>query len=114
MAARRSVRFTNYRRQVEAEIAASPQVGAVLAGNARAIYDRVPRYMPGRRRSRPFVNRMYVTAEPGKARVGTTWKLAHIIEWGSINNPPYAPLRRATRSSGLRFRELGKGGQPRP
>lgn len=29
----------------------------------------------------------------------------HLDEWGSKNNPPYAPLRRAVRSAGLRFRE---------
>lgn len=29
---------------------------------------------------------------------------AHIVEWGSKNNPPYAPLRKAASSLGLRLR----------
>lgn len=30
---------------------------------------------------------------------------AHMIEWGSKNNPPYAPLRRAVRAAGHRLEE---------
>lgn len=30
---------------------------------------------------------------------------AHLIEWGSANNPPYAPLRRGTLAAGLRLDE---------
>lgn len=37
--------------------------------------------------------------------VGTTWPFAHLIEWGSINNQPYAPLRKAVTGLGLRFVE---------
>lgn len=37
--------------------------------------------------------------------VGTTWPFAHLIEWGSVNNPPYAPLRKAVTGLGLRFVE---------
>lgn len=33
---------------------------------------------------------------------------AHIDEYGSINNPPYAPLRRAVRAAGLRLDEAPK------
>lgn len=29
---------------------------------------------------------------------------AHLVEWGSKNNPPYAPLRKAASSLGLRLR----------
>ena len=32
----------------------------------------------------------------------------HLIEWGSRNNPPHAPLRRAVRAAGLTFAELPK------
>jgi hypothetical protein len=32
----------------------------------------------------------------------------HLIEWGSINNPPHAPLRRAVRAAGLKFVPLPK------
>lgn len=30
---------------------------------------------------------------------------AHLAEWGSINNPPFAPLRRGIRAAGLRLEE---------
>lgn len=30
---------------------------------------------------------------------------AAITEWGSVNNPPYAPLRRAVRAAGLALKE---------
>lgn len=29
---------------------------------------------------------------------------AHIIEWGSVNNPPFAPLRRGVQAAGFRLR----------
>lgn len=29
----------------------------------------------------------------------------HLIEWGSRNNPPHAPLRRAVRAAGYRLQE---------
>jgi hypothetical protein len=28
---------------------------------------------------------------------------AHLVEWGSVNNPTYAPIRRAIRASRLRY-----------
>lgn len=30
---------------------------------------------------------------------------AHLLEWGSANNPPHAPLRRGVRAAGLRLEE---------
>jgi hypothetical protein len=40
--------------------------------------------------------------------VATTAFAGHMVEWGSVNNPPYAPLRRACRAAGLRVREIGR------
>lgn len=40
--------------------------------------------------------------------VYTTDPDGHIVEWGSVNNPPYAPLRKGVASTGLRFREEGR------
>lgn len=37
--------------------------------------------------------------------VGSTDPFAHLVEFGSANNPPYAPLRRAVRAAGLRLDE---------
>ncbi len=32
----------------------------------------------------------------------------HLVEFGSINNPPYAPLRRGVVAAGLRFVDAGR------
>ena len=40
--------------------------------------------------------------------VETTDFAGHIIEFGSVNNPPYAPLRRGARAAGLRLEEQPK------
>lgn len=42
--------------------------------------------------------------------VGSTDVAAHLIEFGSINNPPYAPLRRGVDDAGLRFTDPRAGG----
>lgn len=33
---------------------------------------------------------------------------AHLIEFGSVNNPPFAPIRRGIRAAGLRLDESPK------
>lgn len=38
---------------------------------------------------------------------------AHIVEFGSITSPEYAPVRRAVRALGLTLRDFGKGGTSR-
>ena len=37
--------------------------------------------------------------------VGSDDPFMHLVEWGSVNNSPYAPLRRAVRAEGLRLEE---------
>lgn len=41
-------------------------------------------------------------ASPG-GRLLTTDPAGHLIEWGSVNNPPYAPLRRAVQATGAHY-----------
>ncbi|WP_242883978.1 hypothetical protein [Actinomadura litoris] len=67
---------------------------------------------PGQGRTRAFDARMRITppaVERGRAvvYVGTSWKLAHLWEFGSLNTPALRPLTRAAQSSGLRFEEGG-------
>lgn len=50
-----------------------------------------------------FVTRVHGSS----ATVGNTDIAAHIIEYGSVNNPPYAPLRRGVSAAGLRFADTG-------
>ena len=53
------------------------------------------------RTARSFV----VVDEDGEIRVGNTDPFFHLTEWGSVNNPPYAPLRRGVTAAGLRLTE---------
>lgn len=41
----------------------------------------------------------------GSIVVATTDFAGHIVEWGSVNNPAYAPLRRGVRAAGARLDE---------
>jgi len=43
------------------------------------------------------------TIEAGELSVYTTSSFWHIIEYGSVNNSPYAPFRRGVLDTGLRF-----------
>lgn len=49
----------------------------------------------------------FVVAEDGSS-FGNDDFAAHLVEYGSANNPPYAPLRRGARAAGLRLEEEGK------
>lgn len=40
------------------------------------------------------------------ARLVNTDHGGHLMEWGSKNNPPHAPLRRGVRAAGLRLEEI--------
>lgn len=46
-----------------------------------------------------------VVEEDGEVRVGNRHGLFHLVEYGSRNNPAYAPLRRGVRAAGLRLDE---------
>lgn len=45
-------------------------------------------------------------------RVFSTDIAAHMIEFGSVNNPPYAPLRNGVESTGLFVTDRGKRSGP--
>lgn len=51
---------------------------------------------------------MDVVLEEDGVKVVNTDHGGHLDEWGSVNNPPNASLRRAGRESGLRLEEQGK------
>lgn len=73
----------------------------------KGIADQLPSGRTGGRRVAPFARQAF--AEPdGTGRdvsvaVGTRWRLGHIIEFGSVNSPAYAPVQRAAMAAGLRF-----------
>lgn len=55
-----------------------------------------------------LADRFVVVEDHGEIRVTNTDFAAHLAEFGSANNPPYAPLRRAVLAVGLDLREAPK------
>lgn len=73
------------------------------AEQVRALAEpRAPRIM--RRNPQAFE----VQADEDEVRLANTDYGGAIAEWGSANNPPYAPLRTAARAAGMRLEEEGK------
>jgi hypothetical protein len=77
--------------------ASAVSAGKAIQAAAEALSP--PRIM--RRSPRAFVTE----ATPDGARVTNTDYGAHIAEYGSVNNPAYAPLRRGTQAAGFELRE---------
>lgn len=48
-------------------------------------------------------DKFVVVTDDKVVRVGNTDPFFHLIEFGSINNPAYAPLRRGVLTAGLRL-----------
>lgn len=46
-----------------------------------------------------------VTQTAESVQIQSTDPFWHLIEWGSVNNPVYAPMRRGIRAAGLRLDE---------
>lgn len=57
------------------------------------------------RRTGFYSRRFKVGEENGEVAVGNADPFAHIIEFGSVNSPVFAPIRRAVRAAGLRLDE---------
>lgn len=108
----------------EAEIRKSPELDKELHSQASEVRSRAVAIAPHGptgmyRRSltikstsgtgAQFVGRLADIAgsntNPAKYAVATTDFAGHLVEWGSANNKPYAVLRRATRTAGLRLVE---------
>lgn len=54
-----------------------------------------------------FASGFYVEDNGDSVTAGTTNPFFHLDEWGSVNTPPRAPLRRAVRATGARLEESG-------
>jgi hypothetical protein len=89
-----------------AELGATPGMTAVMKQTADAIIGTAAGISSSRRFSRTLEVLDVSVGENGTVMtVGTRWSFGHLIEWGSINNPPQAPLRKAVSSLGLKFEE---------
>lgn len=55
-----------------------------------------------------FVDSVEAAEVDGEIHLRSTDPFWHLIEFGSANNPAYAPLRRAVQAAGLRLGETPK------
>lgn len=55
--------------------------------------------------TRRYARSIVVVEIDGRVYLGSTDPFAHLVEWGSVNNPAYAPLRRGVQNAGMRLEE---------
>lgn len=104
------MRFRLNRSGVDA-LTRSPQVFGHLSAQGTAVAAAVSGLAP--KRSGRFARSIRVTAprptaQGAEVTVYSDDFAAHIVEFGSINNPPYSPFRRAAASLGLTLRGGGE------
>jgi hypothetical protein len=91
---------------IVAELGATPGMTSAMQQTADAIIAAAA----GITSSHDFANTLEVLDVSEGANgvvmvVGTRWPFGHLVEWGSVNNPAQAPLRKAVSSLGLKFEE---------
>lgn len=97
------------------ELIQSPKVGRFLEVEADKVVHEVERQAGRFSRTRHFARSIRKT-RPRRTITGqritifSTDPFAHIVEYGSVHNPAYAPFRKAASALGLRLR----GGGERP
>ena len=93
-------------RNFERQMQESPGMRAELVRNAekakRAAIASV------NRDSGDYQQRFEIVATGDGVVLANTDFAAHIIEWGSVENPPQAPIRRGVRAAGMRLDEIQK------
>lgn len=94
------------RRQRIAAVQQQPEHREMLRKAAEAVKTEAERHSPIGE-TEDYIHRFYVVLPAGvratSARVGNRDPFAHLVEAGSKNNPPYAPLRRGVIAAGFRF-----------
>lgn len=82
---------------IERELKAQPTYPAFLRFVARYAAEAVQEVSP--------VHTGYYRRHVGYdgATITSSDPFAHLVEWGSVNNPPYAPMRRGILAAGLRL-----------
>lgn len=79
---------------------AEPQ--AALDRGVAMLKDRAEQYAPDK--TGYFRRRFRTRKFPLSRRLYNTDWFGHLVEFGSINNPAYSPMRRAARSLGFKFK----------
>lgn len=86
------------------ELAREPWAREVLQENTDAVLEAAKRESPlGDSDFTGYQDRFKTRVGQLSATVGNDDIFAHGIEFGSVNNPAYAPLRRGVQAAGLRF-----------
>lgn len=88
------------RQQVERQAAFKRAVTGHAERAATQVRAVAPRGESGR-----YQRSIVVIDQGDTVAVASTDFAAHIVEWGSVNNPPYAPLRRGARAAGLDLKQ---------
>ena len=90
-------------RRLEAELSRSPALRTFLLEEAERVKKLAEAEAPDH--TGFYKSRFAVDADADGVTIGNTDPFAHLVEWGSIHNPAYAPLRRAARAAGLDLSE---------
>lgn len=85
------------------ELARGPWARDVIRENTDAVLDGAKRESPLGTDFTGYQGRFKTRVTRSSGFVDNFDIAAHLIEFGSINNPPYAPLRRGAQAAGLRF-----------
>lgn len=85
------------------ELAREPWAREMLQENVDAVKTGAERNSPLGSDFVGYQGRFKTRVSTATGTVGNTDVAAHLIEYGSVNNPPYAPLRRGVSAAGLRF-----------
>jgi hypothetical protein len=83
------------------------EIRAALRGEAERIADHARSLMhrgPDPRHGHT-ADQFVVEDEDGEIRVGIDDFAGHLVEFGSVNNAPFAPLRRGVQAAGLELHE---------
>jgi hypothetical protein len=95
-----SVRTTDIKRFI-GQLEHDPALLPVLMETAKKAKTAAEQAAP--RDSGHYAKSFVIEVEKGKVVLGNTDIAAHLIEWGSAKNRPYAPLRRAVHALGIRL-----------
>lgn len=97
------------------ELMNHPPVKALVTLGAKEIAETAPRFVnndTGAAAASMRVRRAEVMPNGDvRASAYSVDPFFHLIEWGSVNNAPQAPLRKAAESTGLRTRLTPKAGE---
>jgi hypothetical protein len=91
-----------------AAMRASPEFVAAQMAAGEAIKEKAQTIAPRGHSHRHYADRFDVMQHHGSVIVTNHDPFAHLVEWGSVNNPPYGVLRRAAHAAGFPLHEAPK------